>query len=287
MNTFTNKATLDFNGKIITSNSVQGIILDKIIVSKAVVKNNYKRVGDTIVYTIGINNKTNNDIVNVVFNDNLGEYPISDEAKVVPLTYSVGSLRFFENGVLQPKKEPTVDDGKIKLENITIPANGNVVLSYETIVNEYARLDVGSYIKNEAVFTGGNAIEAKAESIIYVEESPDLRIQKELYPTVIEENEREVTYRFIIENYGNMDVTAFSGLVLSDEFTPELSIDSVTINDRPAREGEDYQYDDGLFQTAEGRLTVEGATYTRSETGEITVTPGVTYVTISGELLPL
>lgn len=286
MNTFTNQATLNLNGTVITSNKVRGFVLDKVTVSKAVVKNTYQKVGDSIVYTIGINNKTNTDITNVIFKDNLGEYVYTTDIKVVPLTYSDGTLKFFENGILQPKREPTIaDDGTIVLDDITVPANGNVVISYETIVNSYAQLNAGGYIKNKAEFTGTNDVEAEAEAIIYAEVSPDLRIQKELYPTILDDSEEQVTYRFVIENYGNMEVTPFSGLILSDTFNPALKIEQVTIGDRTATEDVDYTYEDGEFNTIAGKIVVGKASYQRDATGKVTVTPARTYVAISGKLI--
>ena len=94
-----------------------------------------------------------------------------------------------------------------------------------------------------------------------------------------------VTYTIIVQNLGNVPITATDGVVINDVFNPVLSGISVTLNGTELQEGTGYTYNavSGAFSTVDGVITVPAATYTQDPTtGVITTTPGVTVLTVTG-----
>ena len=99
MATFTNIATLSYNGNVTNSNVVTGTINEVLTASKTAVTDSYTD-GDKITYVISLINGGNSPLTNVTVEDDLGVYLVDDTA-LVPLDYTEGSLRYFINGVLQ------------------------------------------------------------------------------------------------------------------------------------------------------------------------------------------
>ena len=280
MATFTNIATLSYNGNVTNSNVVTGTINEVLTASKTAVTDSYTD-GDKITYVISLINGGNSPLTNVTVEDDLGVYLVDDTA-LVPLDYTEGSLRYFINGVLQ-SVPPTVTLGtSLVISGVTVPANGNTTLVYEAIANSYAPLESGSQITNTVTVTGDSITSVEASETITVRDAADLSITKALSPTTVTDNS-QLTYTFVIQNLGNTAVEAGSDIILSDTFDPVLSNLSVTLNGTPF---DAYSYDEttGLFTTNEGSLTVPAATYTRRENGVIVTDPGVSTLVITGTI---
>lgn len=111
-----------------------------------------------------------------------------------------------------------------------------------------------------------------------------LDIEKALSPIVVSEN-GEITYTFTITNKGNTAVTEADDVVLRDVFNPILKGITVSYNGT-ALDDTKYTYDEttGVFETAQGAITVPAATFTTNADGTIAVTPGKTIVTVTGTL---
>ena len=115
-------------------------------------------------------------------------------------------------------------------------------------------------------------------------EAPLLRITKSLEPVPISEN-GILTYRFVIENFGNVDATAADNVALTDLFDPILSGLSVNLDGTTWTEGVQYNYNGttGAFSTVAGQITVPAATYTQDiTTGIWSTTPGSAVLTVTG-----
>ena len=278
--TFYNRATLSYDGQTLASNTVTGEIADSLAVTKTALTPTYT-VGSDMGYAVSIVNNGTTDINNITLTDDLGAYSFgTPEQTLTPLTYTVGSVKFFIDGELQPA--PTVTAGPpLTVTGISVPAGGNAMIVYETVPNEYAVPDGGTI--NNTVTASGPEITTPAEAAATVisAEGPVLSIIKSLNPTVVSEN-GQLTYTFTIENTGN---TATTGdVIINDTLTPVLSDISVTLDGRPLA-ANDLTYDTttGEFSTGSGVITVPAATYEQDPaTGVWVVTPGVTTVTVTG-----
>ena len=110
-----------------------------------------------------------------------------------------------------------------------------------------------------------------------------LAISKTLEPAIVSEN-GQITYTFVIENYGNTNAVATDNVVLSDNFDPILNPISVTYNGAVWTEGVNYTYDaaTGAFATVAGQITVPAASYVQNPDGTWNVIPGSSVVVVSG-----
>lgn len=281
---FTNQAQLSYNNGIVNSNVAVGEILEVLSASKTAVSEDYGR-NDNITYVISIVNSGNTPLSGLQIVDDLGGYSFESDI-LYPLAYVEGSLRVYVNGVLQ-STAPTVEGSPpLTISGLSVPANGNVILIYETEVTVFAPLDVDGAIVNTAVINGTalpTPITVSEE--IETEQEPELTITKLIDPVVVPEN-GSVTYTFLIQNFGNTPATAEDNVRLTDTFDPILSDLSVTFNGTPWT-GTQYSYfqNTGLFVTTPGQITVPAATYTQDEaTGTWIVTPGVSTLTVTGTL---
>lgn len=279
---FTNFATLSYNGGTTDSNTVTGELLEALLLNKTSVLNDYA-VRDNVTYIISIVNSGTAPITDLTVTDDLGGYTLNEET-LYPLTYINGSLRYYINGVLQTTA-PTVTAGPpMVITGINIPANGNILLIYETSVTNYAPLGMDASITNTATLTGGGlAAPLTASETITMESRAELNISKALYPAAVTEN-GQLTYTFVIENTGSLAATADDQVVLTDTFNPRLNSIAVTFNGAAWSEGVQYTYDSaaGLFTTTSGQITVPAATYTQNADGTWTTTPGTATLVISG-----
>lgn len=279
---FTNQAQLSYNNSVVNSNVVVGEILEAASAAKTAISTTYTRGGD-VAYAISIVNTGGSALTNVTVTDDLGAYADGTETRT-PLTYREGSVRLFVNGVLQPA--PTVTAGPpLTVSGITLPAGGDLVLLYETDVNAFAPLGTDGSIVNTATVTGSGIPTPiiVTETVTPVAE-PSLAITKSLEPVPVTENGR-LTYRFVIENFGNTEAVATDNVSLSDQFEPILTDLAVDLDGVTWTEGTEYNYDEttGQFTTVPGQITVPTATYTQNEqSGEWTVIPGVTVLTVTG-----
>ena len=281
---FTNQAQLSYNNIVVNSNVVVGEILEVVSGNKTAVVDTYYADG-TVTYAISVVNAGTTAITGLSVIDDLGAYTQGGETRV-PLTYVDGSVQLFINGVLQTP--PTVTAGTtLTVSGITLPADGDMVLIYTVIINDYAPLDVGSSIVNTAVVSG-NGIPTPitvTETVTPVQE-PQLRITKSLEPVPISEN-GILTYRFVIENFGNVAAVATDNVALSDLFDPVLSGVTVNYEGMTWTEGVQYNYNEttGQFTTVPGEITVPPATFTQDiTTGVWSITPGSVVLTVTGTI---
>ncbi len=281
MATFTNVATLTYNGNTAVSNTVVGEILEVITASKTAIGDTYG-VNDNITYIINIINSGTTALNDLTVTDNLGSYELETE-ELVPLDYVEGSVRYFVNGVLQAA--PSVTAGPpLVFSGIDVPALSNAAIVYEVSTNAFASPETDGEITNEAVISGAGITPVTVSETVTAEDAADLRITKALSPTVVTEN-GEITYTFTIQNFGN-EAVATDDAVLTDTFDPILDITSVTFNGEPWTTPADYTYNQatGLFVSVPGRITVPAATYTQNPDGSFTVTPGEATLVIVGTI---
>ena len=279
---FTNQARLSYNGITTTSNTISGELVEALSATKTAVVENYTR-GDRITYLINIVNAGTIGFNDLTVTDDLGTYPIGTTS-VTPLDYSSGSVRYYQNGVLQPA--PAVTEGTpLTVTGISIPAGGNVTLVYETTANEYAPLAAGSSITNHATATGaGLAAPVTAAETVTPADTSNLQISKSVSPSTVTEN-GTLTFTFVISNIGNTEAGAGDNVSVSDTFDPVLDPITVTLDGRTLTAGTEYTYDPatGAFNTVPGVITVPAATFEQDAlTGIVGATPGTTTLVVSG-----
>ncbi len=280
MATFTNQATLSYNGNIVNSNIVTGNIVEVISVTKTAVDSNYTP-GNDITYVLSINNTGTQPLGGITVTDNLGEYTFGG-GSVVPLTYVEGSVLYYRNGVLQTAPDVTSTQPLV-FANITVPADGNVTLVYDAVANGFAPPAAGGTVTNTVTVSGGGVTTPVSDSeTVLVTSAPVLNIIKSLSPDTVSENE-ELTYTFTIQNTGNIPAAATDNVTVTDVFNPILTDITVTLNGTPLAETS-YTYDEttGVFSVSPGIITVPAATYTQSADGSFVVTPGVSVLTVTG-----
>lgn len=281
MATFYNQAVLSYNGNTTTSNITTGEIVQVLSAAKTAVVEEYS-ANDTITYVVNIVNSGATAFTGLTLVDNLGSYT-QDTLTLVPLTYTQGSLRYFENGVLRPT--PTVtSEAPLTVTGLSVPAGGNATVVYEVRTNGFAPLATDASITNQAVISGTNLSPITVEETVTAANAPALTISKSLSPATITENGR-LTYTFVIQNTGNEEAVSTDSVVVTDTFNPILSGIVVTLNGDTWAEGTNYTYDEttGVFATVAGQITVPAATYTRDpDTGAVIVNPGVSILTVTG-----
>ena len=281
MATFTNQATLIYNGQTTTSNVTTGELLSGLILTKSAITTSYDRDG-RVAYIVTIAN-TGAAITNATLTDDLGAYAFG-AGTLYPLTCVPGSLLFYQNGTLTTG--PVAAGGPpLTITGIDIPAGGNVQLIYEAEVNEYAPLTAGSTLTNTATISGGGIADPLSDTAtVTVDEDVALTIAKAICPSTVSDN-GTLTYTFIIQNLGNEEVVATDNLVVQDIFNPILNPITVTYNGTVWTENVEYTYDDatGSFASLPGNIAVPAATYTQNPvTGVFSTVPGVAIITISG-----
>ncbi len=285
MASFSNQATLRFQGQVTNSNTTTGEILDVLGATKTAISQDYG-AQDAVAYAISLVNSGTDAFTNLTLSDDLGAYEVGGVGgtTVYPLEYVDGSIRLFINGVLQTA--PTVTAGPpLTISGINVPAGGNALIVYEASTNEYAPLTAGEEITNTLTGVGtgvcGN-IAATATLAARSEAIPT--ITKFASPDEVVCN-GEITYTFVIQNHGNRAIVAGDDLTVTDIFNPILTINSVTLDGVAWTQGTNYSYDaaSGEFATNQGQITVPAATYTQDPTtGIITTTPGVTILEVVG-----
>ena len=279
---FTNQAQLSYNNTVVNSNVVVGEILEVVSANKTAVVDTYS-AGSTVTYVISIVNSGSTPITNLAVSDDLGAYTQGGETRV-PLSYVAGSVQLFINGVLQTPPVVTTTP-TLTFGGITLPADSDLVLVYSADVNEFAPLGVGGSIVNTATITGnGIPTPVTVSETITPEEAPQLRITKSLEPVPVSEN-GVLTYRFVIDNYGNVATVATDNVAVSDLFDPILSGITVSLDGTTWTEGVQYNYDEatGQFNTIPGQIIIPAATYTQDPiTGVWSTIPGTVVLTVTG-----
>lgn len=280
---FTNQAQLRYGNAIANSNIAVGEILEVLSATKTAVRKNYGR-NDTITYLVSVVNAGNTAFTGLTLTDNLGAY-VYDTQTLVPLRYINGTVKYYSNGTLQAA--PAVTAGPpLVISGLTVPANGSILIAYETDVNEYAPLDVEAEIVNTATIRGTGITPVTVQETVSAGSEPILTITKSISPVPVTEN-GTLTYTFLIQNTGNVAVEEAAASVVTDQFNPILSNLAVTFNGTAWAETTNYIYneDTGLFSTVPGQITVPAATFAQDElTGAWNVTPGVSTLVITGTI---
>ena len=280
MASFTNQAQLTYSGRTVNSNIVSGEIVEVITMTKNALTSTYG-TRDNVTYVVTLVNSGATPVTDLTLTDDLGSYDFG-AGDVVPLTYTTGSVKLISNGVVQAA--PTVNsENPLTITGLTVPANGNIVLVYETATNAYTPVESGGTVTNTATATAASLVEDVTDSeTITAANAPDLSITKAITPDTVVSN-GTITYTFEIENTGN---TAAPGdVIVSDTFDPALSNITVTFNGTPWTQGDQYNYNEmsGVFTTVAGKITVPAATFFQnSSTGAYTVTPGTSVLTVTG-----
>lgn len=282
--TFTNQASLSYNNTVTNSNVTTGQIIEVLSISKTSLQTTYS-ADDTVTFIISIVNSGNTPFTNITINDNLAGYTVGN-GSAYPLSYVENSVRYFVNGVMQ--SAPAVSTAvALVISGINIPAGGNAVVVYEARITKYAPLEANSTITNAATIEGaGITTLISASETLNIEEEPQLTISKSLSPTTVSEN-GQITYTFVIQNYGNTAADADDNAIISDIFSPILGNITVQFNSATWAPTENYTYSEetGAFATVAGQVTVPAATFTQNaQTGEVSVEPGVSVLTVTGTL---
>lgn len=276
MATFTNRATLSYNGGSVDSNVVTGTINETLSLTKNSLLDEYSR-GDNVVYVINLTNSGITGYTDLTLTDDLGGTTLP------PFDYENGSVQYYVNGVLQPAPAVTATS-PLTITGINAPAGANVTILYIADVNGFAPLAAGSSVTNTASVTGSGILNPLvATDTVTVREAPELTITKGLCPTTVIEN-GTVTYTFTIQNYGNTPAEATDNVVITDTFDPILRNISVVYEGASWTSPANYTYDaaTGLFETVAGQITVPAATYTTNPDGSIETIPGSVTLTVTG-----
>ena len=281
---FTNQATLSYNGRVVNSNITTGQIATALSGAKTALIDQYAPDG-TLTYVISLTNSSNADLTDLTVTDNLGAYTFG-QTLLYPLSYVEGSLKYYVNGVLQSEPDTTAGP-PLAVSGISVPANGNAIIVYQSNVTEFAPLGENGTITNVATVSGESlsAPLTLSETVGSINDSL-LSITKSLEPLVVEEN-GELTYTFVIENSGNISVDALANAVITDIFNPVLRDITVRFNGEVWNEPENYTYNEatGAFATVPGQITVPGATFVQNPvTGVYTSEPGTAVLTVSGRI---
>lgn len=282
MATFTNSATLSYNGNITTSNIVTGTLQEVLTATKTAIVDNYTANGN-VTYAVSLINGGSTALTNLTLTDNLGAYKL-DTLTLYPLTYTADSLKYSVNG--NPTVAPSVTaDPPLEITGINVPANGNVTLIYQATINKFAPLGTESSIENTATISGGGlSTPVTASETINTLDAPSLTISKSLSPTTVTDN-GQLTYTFTIQNFGNTIADSTAAIVLTDDFDPVLDPIAVTFNGAPWTDPTNYTYNNtsGVFSTVAGQITVPAAKYTQDDTtGVWSTEPGVSTLVITG-----
>ncbi|MBE6540127.1 MAG: DUF11 domain-containing protein [Ruminococcaceae bacterium] len=283
MPTFTNTATLSYNGGTVNSNTVSGTIQEVLSITKTAVNNNYS-VGDNVTYVVSLLNTGTAPFTNVTLTDDMGGF-LCNTSTVYPLEYNDGTVRYYVNGILQEPPAVT-ENGSVVFSGLTVPAEGNAMLVYEATVTPSAPPQSGGLINN-VVTANGTGIPASLTDTATISalDEPQLTISKAVCPSVVSAN-GTLTYTFTIQNTGNVDAVATDNIVVTDTFDPAINITSVTYNGTPWTSPANYTYSNitGQFATVLGQITVPAATYEQDAACGWTVTPGVSTITVTGTI---
>ena len=274
MATFTNQATLTYNGQTTTSNVTVGELTETLTAAKTAVVPTYGTDG-RVTYILSLVNSGTAPLTGLTITDDLGGYTFN-AGTVYPLSYTAGSVRYYQNGVLQAAPAVTAFTG------ITVPAGGNAVIAYEAVPTAFAPPTAEGTVTNSASVTGaGLANPVTATETVAPEAAPALTINKSLSPTTVTENSR-LTYTFTIQNTGNTAADAAAAIVITDTRLTDLT---VTLNGTALTAPTQYTYDaaTGVFATVAGVVTVPAATFTQdAATGAYSTTPGTAVLTVTG-----
>lgn len=283
---FRNQAQLVYQGAEINSNVATGEIFESLSVTKTPITENYAQ-GSEIAYMINISNAGAVPRTNLTVTDDLGGYTFGTQT-VRPEEYIADSIRYYENGALQPT--PTITStAPLTITGINVPAEGNTMLVYTVQTNGYAPLDAAGSITNTVNVADPN-VRAEDSMVAQATITPynvlNLTIAKSVVPVSVTEN-GVVTYSFVILNTGTVPATASDLVSIRDTFSPILRDISVTFDGAAWQSNVQYNYDEdtGVFSTVPGQIVVPAANVTQDPvTGLWQSVPGSATLLVSGTI---
>ena len=282
MAVFTNRATLTYNGKSASSNLVTGEIVGALTVSKTALSESYS-ANDTLTYIVTLVNTGTADMTGITLTDDLGAYDFNT-LTLVPTDYIEGTVKYYVNGVLQPAPSVTAGD-TLMISGITVPAGGDATVAYSVQTNSYAPMGEGASIVNTVSAASAKTTgDLTASETVTPTAGPELEITKSVCPATVAEN-GELTYTFVIANYGAEEAAADADVILTDTFDPVLTGITVAYNGTPLVPTTDYTYSEatGELATLPGVITVPAASFTQDPTtGEWTTEPGTVTIVVKG-----
>ncbi len=283
MATFTNQATLIYNGQSTSSNVTTGEVTSGLTLTKTSISREYGR-DDRVSYIVTVTNE-GSAITGATLTDDLGSYTVGTNT-VTPFTYVEGSLLFYRNGALAAG--PVAAGGPpLVITGIDIPAGGNVQIIYETATNEFTPHMADASVTNTVRLSGEGVCEELTDTaVVTARDEVALTIAKAICPPLVTECGM-VTYTLIIQNGGNTPVLPTDDLIVTDTFNPILNPITVTFDGDEWTEGTQYTYDEttGEFATLPGAVTVPAAVFTQDPvSGAYSVTPGVAVITVTGKV---
>ena len=287
MATIENFATVSYtSGGIATttvSNTAGIELTSSVTLTKETLGDTYSS-GSDVTYILSVRNTSSAPVTNITITDDLGTFDFGT-LELTPLTYT-GPAILLINGV-DSTAQLTVDatSGTSVIFTVSTLAAGAVAnVIYEALPNEYAPRDTEGSITNTATLTADAAcVDDTASATVQTLDAADLTVVKQMCPNPVVCGDT-VTYRITLYNYGNIPA---ENVRITDNFSPAPTNISVTRNGE-AVPATDYTYLDGLLTVpalTSDADTVPAATFTRStDTGEISVSPGVVEYVITGTI---
>lgn len=286
--TITNRASLSYtsNGVVnmALSNIASTVLQGPLNITKAVMENAYTG-DDTLTYILTVENTGTAPLNNVTVTDNLGTYAFTPdggtETALTPLSYA-GPSRYYINGVYSGELTPAVNADSIVYTLASLPAQSNAMIVVDLNTNGLAPLAAGSTIVNTATAGADGITEpAAADAVLPAAETADVRIVKTMTPNPVVEGS-PITYTFTIYNYGNAPA---ENIVLTDTFEPAPAVPLTVAVDGVALADAGSTYTGGTFTLPTAgtpAVSIPAATVTQDASGAVSVTPGVTEITVTG-----
>lgn len=129
MASFTNMATLSYNGSQINSNVVTGELQDALTITKTAVSGGY-RPGDTVTYVVTLSNTGTAALTGLTLTDDLGGSTVA-AGTVYPLAYVPGSVLYYNGGTATTaaRLEPELTISKA-LSPAVVTGNGPLTYTF-------------------------------------------------------------------------------------------------------------------------------------------------------------
>ena len=285
--TITNRASLRYTyggvTETVSSNLASTVLNDPLTVTKSALEPAY-RSGEDVTYIITVQNGADVALPDVTIVDDLGTYTTAQGVSVTPLTYA-GPAKLYIDGVYVRDLTPTVEADSVSFPIGSVSPTATATILYRATPNEYAPMTDGAAITNTASFTPAAAVASvEASFTLPADAYADVTIDKAMTPNPISDGAALVN-TFTITNTGNLEAT---DLVLTDTFQTPLENVVVAINGATVPET-DYTFTGNTLTLpaagAATTLSVPAATFTQDETtGAVSITPGVTVVTVTGTI---
>lgn len=284
MPAFTNQATLSYNDITTSSNIVQGNYTPQISLARSSVNAAYC-ADDLITMAVSIVNSCTSDCSGLNLTDDLGAYSHTS-GTLTPLSYVDSSIQLYQNGVLQDPPAIAAT-APLTLNNLSVPAGGNLLILYSLRANSHAPLGAGASITATSSLSGG-CLASALSAPVTIESACGARltISKSMCPSTVRCNE-PVAYTLTIQNSGSTPALASDNVIVTDRFNPLLEITQVSFNGTSWQSPTNYSYNaaTGVFASNAGQITVPAASYAQNAaTGEWTLTPGTVSLTITGRI---